>query len=246
MTRRRNALALVALSFLVLSLCPRPGDSLAQSQAQAVALELVLAVDCSSSVDQREFALQMTGIADAFEDPAVLAALDSAAPGGIAVSLLQWSGAGDQVFAVPERRVASHGEAARFAAEVRSSGRLVPGGATSISQALRVSREWLLNNDFVGERRVIDVSGDGRNNVGGGVEHQRALTLQAGISINGLAILQDKFDLSLYYGRRVIGGQGAFMLSATTFDDFAEAIRRKLILEITGLQVAAAPAATVP
>lgn len=210
---------------------------------EPVRLELVLAVDCSSSVNRDEFHLQMEGIAAAFEDSSVLAALASTGELGIAVSLLQWSSAGAQVKAIPWTRIASDAEAVAFAAQVRATGRVVPGGATALGNAMEAATAWTLDNAFQGERKVIDVSGDGRSNEGGSPAFARAAANRAGITINGLAILNEEPGLARYYIAGVVGGPGAFLLTADDFEDFAVAMRRKLYFEIVGPPVVEAPPA---
>jgi len=209
--------------------------------AEPVRLELVLAVDCSSSVNRDEFILQMEGIAGAFEDPAVVAALEQTGERGIAVSLLQWSSTGAQTKAIPWTRIASRADAFAFASTVRGIGRLVSGGATALGNAMDAAAQWTRDNAFQGERVVIDVSGDGRSNEGGSPAFARAAANRAGITINGLAILNEEPNLARYYVAGVVGGPGSFLLTADDFEDFAVAMRRKLYFEIVGPPVVQAP-----
>ncbi len=208
---------------------------------EIVRLELVMAVDCSSSVNKDEFTLQMEGIAAAFEDPSVLAALEQTGEQGIAVSLLQWSSASAQVKAVPWTRIVTQAEALAFSARVRSVGRLVSGGATALGNAIDVAVQWTQENSYLGERVVIDVSGDGRSNEGGSPAFARAAANRAGITINGLAILNEEPDLARYYVAGVVGGPGSFLITADDFQDFAVAMRRKLYFEIVGPPIVEAP-----
>jgi hypothetical protein len=209
--------------------------------AEPVHLELVLAVDCSSSVNAQEFTLQMEGIAAAFEDDEVLATIERTGERGIAVALLQWSSAGARAEAVPWTRISGRTAALDFAGQVRGAGRLVPGGATAIGNAIDASVLWILGNGYRGERMIIDVSGDGRSNEGGSPALARAAANAAGITINGLAILNEEPDLGRYYIAGVVGGPGAFLMTAASFEDFAAAMRRKLYFEIVGSPVADAP-----
>ena len=211
--------------------------------SERVHLELVLAVDCSSSVNRDEFVLQMEGIAAAFEDPEVLAALEQVGEQGVAVSLLQWSSAGAQAKTIPWTRISTQTEALAFSAQVRSAGRQILGGATALGNAIDMATRWIQGNAYLGERMVIDVSGDGRSNEGGSPAYARAVANRAGITINGLAILNEEPELARYYVAGVVGGPGAFLLSADDFDDFATAMRRKLYFEIAGPPVADAPQA---
>ncbi|WP_420347454.1 DUF1194 domain-containing protein [Pelagibius sp.] len=229
-----------------LSFAPRPGwtelRDASATERRLVHLELVLAVDSSSSVTDDEFVLQMEGIAGAFEDAAVLQAIAETAPDGIAVSLLQWSSAGAYAVALDWRHVASAEDALAYARQVRRSGRLVGGGATSISTALTQAMVMLEGNAYHGKRRVIDVSGDGRANEGDSPALTRALANQAGITINGLAILNEEPDLASYYQAWVVGGPGSFLLTADDFADFAVSMKRKLYFEIVGPAIAHSPA----
>ena len=206
-----------------------------KARAQApVLLELVLAVDCSSSVTDDEFNLQMQGLAQAFVHPMVLAALEQAGAEGIAVSLLQWSGAEEQVRAIDWHLVNGVASAEAFAAKINGTPRYVSGGATAIGSALDNSIAWLANNGYEGRRRVIDVSGDGRTNQGESPAFSRARAIEQGITINGLAILNEEPRLARYYAAGVVGGPSYFLLTADDFEDFARAIRKKLFFEITG------------
>ena len=228
---------MILLSLLCFCFC----GSVAEAQVQPVRLELVLAVDCSSSVTDDEFLLQMEGIAAAFEDPRVLAAIEDGGPRGIAVSLLQWSSLTAQAMAIDWTHIRGLGDSLKFAERVRRTGRLLPGGATAMSTALAVAIEALEENAYHGERRVIDVSGDGRANEGESPAIARAYANRIGITINGLAILNEEPDLTRYYLAGVVGGPGSFLLTAVDFEDFAESMRRKLYFEIVGPPISAVP-----
>jgi len=211
------------------------------AEPRHVRLELLLAVDCSFSVTDEEFDLQIQGIALAFEHPSILAAIEQAGDQGIAVSLVQWSGLNDQAVALDWNHIKSVGDALAFAKDVRRVGRLVNGGGTSLGTAITKAVEVIETNDIEGVRRVIDVSGDGRANVGESPALARAFANQSGITVNGLAILNEEPDLASYYLAWVVGGPGSFLLIADDYYDFIEAIRRKLQMEIIGPPIAGAP-----
>ena len=204
-------------------------------------LELLLAVDGSSSVSDAEFDLQMEGLARAFEDPAVQAAIGELGAPGLAVGLMQWSSLEAQALAVDWTRVVGPGDARALAARIRGVGRVIQGGATSLSAAMATALAAIEHNSFAGERRVIDVSGDGRANEGESPALPRAAALAAGITVNGLAILNEDPALADYYLAWVVGGPDSFLMTAGDYRDFAEAIRLKLIREIQGPPIAAAP-----
>ena len=112
---------------------------------------------------------------------------------------------------------------------------------TSISHAIDYAVPLFKDNGYAGIRKVIDISGDGANNQGGLVTIHRDSAVAAGITINGLPIVNHRAspwgwpqlpDLDLYYAACVIGGSGAFYVVANTFADFARAVRQKLLLEV--------------
>lgn len=205
-----------------------------------VALELVLAVDTSTSVDRAEFSLQQRGIADAFRHPDVVKAIKNAGGGGVAVSLVQWSGRGQQRTSVDWQVVRNQQEAQSFADRVERSPRLMS-GFTDIAGAIRFSLLKFQGNGVEGRRKVIDVSGDGTGN-GPSATQARDMAVAQGVTVNGLVIHNEEYDLGElakinlfdHYKTHVVGGPGAFLMAAKNFEDFREAIRRKLVREITG------------
>lgn len=229
--------SLKALPLLAAFLLPC-GPAAAQ---QAVDLELVLAVDASSSVATWEFDLQMKGIAAAFRDPEVHGALRASGDAGIAISLVQWSGRDRQELVIDWALLRGAEDAAAFAEKVDMTERVVPNGSTAIGNALEFSAKQLTDNDYEGRRQVIDVSGDGRNNQGTHVFQVRDALVERGITINGLAILNEDLGVDHFYLNHVIGGTGAFLITATDFEDFARAIRQKLIREISGPAISSVP-----
>jgi hypothetical protein len=205
-----------------------------------VDLELLLAVDVSASVDSSEYSLQMTGIAEAFRHPDVIAAMRASAPHGIAVALLQWAGPDEQTYTVPWSIVRDGIASETFAARVDAATRPLTSGGTAIGDALIVGISLLAENSLAAARRVIDVSGDGRANQGTAPAPVRAQAVSLGVTVNGLAILNEEPQLMVYYAERVIGGSGAFVMHADDYEDFGRAIRLKLIREIEGASVAEA------
>jgi len=204
-----------------------------------VELELVLALDASGSVDRAEFDLQLRGLADAFRSPGVVAAIRTAAPEGIAVAVVQWAGPGHQILAVGWTEVRDAASAANFADRIEAAGRQMH-GETAIAQALGFAMASLESNRFEGRRKVIDLSGDGPTNFGRAPDPMRDRVVSAAITINGLVILNEWPDLDRYFRQHVIGGPGAFVVIATEYRDYADAIRLKLIREIQGVPVAEA------
>lgn len=199
-----------------------------------VDLELVLAVDVSFSMDPEEQALQRQGYVDAFRSPEVLAAIRNGPVGRIAVTYVEWGGKPFQI--VPWTLIDGPASANAFAEKLGSIP-LRRISFTSITEALLFGARLFRANDFNGLRRVIDVSGDGPNNSGAPVPLARNVLVADGIVIDGLPIMlaEKAFpDLDAYYESCVIGGSGAFAVYVTSAADFSQAIRQKLVLEITG------------
>lgn len=202
-----------------------------------VDLELVLAVDVSRSMNAAEAKLQRDGYVAALSDPAFVSAIEAGMLGRIALTYVEWAGQFSQRTAVDWQVIDSAETAQGFAKRVHEN---APGSArgTSISAVLDFSAAQLRANAYDGLRSVIDISGDGANNVGRPVLEARQDALGQGITINGLPILVPGAgtisNLDDYYADCVIGGPGAFSLPARGMEEFALAIRRKLILEVSG------------
>jgi hypothetical protein len=197
-----------------------------------VDLQLVLAVDTSGSVDQFRFELQRRGYAAAFRNAQVLRAIQSGLSQAIAVSMVQWTGPRLHVEVVPWMVIKDAASAEAVAAAIAAAPRRLFGGGTSLSGAIDYAMTMFPKSPFVGARRVIDVSGDGSNNGGRSPKLARDEAVAQGVTINGLPILSLEPDLDEYYRDNVIGGEGAFVVSAKSFDDFGDAIVKKLIAEI--------------
>ena len=224
MTRRLTLFLTLALSLITPARAQEPVD-----------LALVLAVDSSGSVNGYEFDLQMRGLAEAFRSPGVVNAIHAAAPNGIAVNLMQWSSVDEQGQAFGWLEVRDAQSAERVADLIDRTPRLVQDGATAISAALDYATRLALGVDA--KRRVIDVSGDGRDNQSGKILEGRLRAVAAGITVNGLAILNEDPLLEFYYLSEIIGGEGAFVLGADDYDDFAQAMEIKLIKEISSAPI---------
>jgi hypothetical protein len=198
-----------------------------------VELELVLAIDASSSVDDGEFELQMQGFAAAFRDPGVQAAIHGTGDLGIAVALIQWSDFVHQRKAVGWTLVRDAAGAAALADDIATAERAVAGGGTAIYGAINSALHEFDANGYDGRRRAIDISGDGRSDLLVPTTAARDRAVAHGVAINGLVILNDDPHLDRYYRDNVIGGANAFVLTADDFAAFAAAIVIKLIREIS-------------
>ncbi len=203
-----------------------------------VDLELVLAVDASSSVSEAEFDLQSRGLASAFRDPAIAAAIRASGDLGIAVSLIQWSDSRKQSLAVDWHRLTDAASTQGFAQKIEDMPRYFVGGSTAIGGAIQYALKQMDKNAFDGRRKVIDISGDGRTNQGAQPARLRDEAVASGVTINGLAILNEDPLVDGYYLYHVIGGTGAFVMTATDYRDFFKAMLEKLIKEIAGVPIA--------
>ncbi len=209
---------------------------------EPVDLELVLAVDVSRSIDEGEATLQRGGYIRAFREPEVIRAIQHGILGRIAVTYVEWAGVGHWRRRAEWTLIDGPESAGAFLAKLEENPPTVA-LRTSISGAIEFGLRQFGDNGFEGTRRTIDVSGDGPNNDGVLVTTARDLAVAAGVTINGLPIMDagggayswyNIPDLDLYYENCVIGGPGAFIVTADGFANFAEAVRRKLILEIAG------------
>lgn len=224
--------------------------------ATLVGTELVLSVDVSGSIDADEFTLQRQSYANAFRDDDVIN-LITASPNGIAVTLQYWATTTHASLGWFHLRDGNDANA--FANAIESTYRPSRNGATNIAQALSSATSLLLTNDFVGERLIIDVSGDGRQNTnwsgnancglyrlwGRVYQNQfaadclnpvisaRNSAIANGITINGLPIRTDIANLDSYYQAYVAGGEDSFVQPASSFSDFDQALKTKLLRELS-------------
>ncbi len=193
----------------------------------------MLAVDCSYSVDAREFRLQMTGIGDALASAEIFEAIQKGPLQRIAVSVFLWSDLETQVVILPWSVITTAEEAQRIGNRIAASPRLAQQGGTAISAALLYGGA-LQAIAPPATRKVIDLSTDGRNNMGKPAFRARDEVVARGITINGLAIANEWPTLDTYLERQVAGGPSNFVIKADSYDDFGAAMQRKLIREITG------------
>ena len=198
-----------------------------------VDLNLVLAVDASGSVDDDRFELQKQGYAKAFLNPRVLNAIRNGNEGAISITMVQWTGPTLHVIMVPWMVIKDERSAQLAAAAIAASPRQIFGGGTSLSGAIDFSVTMLTASPYRAERRVIDISGDGSNNLGRPAEQARDEAVKMGIRINGLPILAVEPDLDQYFRASVIGGPGAFIIPVKDYNAFGDAIMRKLVQEIS-------------
>ncbi len=239
---RRLLAILCAMTLAFLGALAETEDPARAEGLRSVSIELVLAVDVSLSVDDVEFALQMQGLAEAFRRREIID-LIAQHQGGVAVVLVQWSGVAETVAQwddpdaadtlEPWRLLSDAASVRAFADEVAAAPRATLGYYTGIGTAIDYSVRLIETNGFAGRQRKIDVSGDGFNNTPPEPAAARARALGRGITINGLAILNNEPDLQAYYADAVAGGSASFVMSAKDYSDFAEAMAKKLFRELT-------------
>jgi len=214
--------------------------------AETVDLALVLAADNSGSVDEDEFRLQRQGYAAALTSPAVLDAIKRAPHQAIAVTFIEWSGIEQQKVIAEWAVIRDGATAAVFASAIVGAPRGLVGG-TSISAAIDFAVRYFAKSGIESERKIIDISGDGTNNDGPPVTKARDDAVAVGITINGLAIVNEHRSpedphthppggILEYYRQNVIGGRGAFALVAKDPSSFGQAVVDKLLGEIAKLQ----------
>lgn len=217
---------------------------------QAVDLELALGIDVSGSIDPEEAKLQREGYIAAFRDPEVIRAIKSGILGRIGVGYYEWAGFGHMKIIADWTLIEDEQDAHAFA-DALTRDPPMTARRTAVADAINFAVPYFDRNDFQGTRRVLDISGDGPNNWGARVTDARDDAVAAGVTINGLPIINDRAspfswstlpNLDLYYEHCVIGGPGAFIIVAKSFEDFATAVRKKLILEIAGRQPPKMPA----
>lgn len=221
------------------ALCPWSTAS-----AQQVDVELVFLADSSGSIDQGESAFQRKGHAEALIHPDVLSAIRQGLTGRIAVAYVEWGDAAHQDVVVPWTVIDGNASAKAFGDAVIAAPRRAY-GFNAIGSALEKGRQLIATNTIEGTRKVLDLSGDSANSWNGiAIETARQAALADGIVINGLPILCHEtncggrpvtYDLEKAFEDKIIGGPGAFVVTAETREAFERAVRRKLILEISGL-----------
>ena len=235
-----------------------PLASSAPATPQTVDLELVLATDNSQSIDRSEALLQRQGVAAAFKHPDVVRAIQSGTYGRIAVAYVDWSSLPYSRLTIDWRIVSDKASADAFAdAFLRAP--FYFGQGTAIGETMQLAAQMIETNAIEGTQKSIDISGDGPNNTGPPVYSVRDEIVAKRITINGLPVISTgdygQGDWGMYYGKLedyyvncVIGGPRAFAIPAKGFEEFAQAVRRKLVLEISDASTGARviPAASAP
>lgn len=240
---RSGVAAFVAALSLHCFAATAPAHAAPRASDNTVDVQLVLAVDISYSMDPDEQALQREGYAAALISDEFLNALRLGPNGRIAVTYLEWAGEFEQRVIIPWS-IVDGPETARSLSEKILAVPLRRAYRTSISGALLFSMNQFNGSGYRALRKVIDISGDGVNNQGPPVTQMRDAVVKNGITINGLPLVlkrssnsaMDVPDLDIYYEDCVIGGAGAFVIPVRAMDEFARAIKTKLVLEVAGVK----------
>lgn len=193
----------------------------------ACSMALVLAIDVSSSIDVGEYEFQTRGLADALLDPEIA---DVLVQHQVALSVVQWSGAGEGEVTLPWKRMLTYHAVTDFSRAVRDMQRAWEGSNTAVGDAIKFSAEQFAAVPDCG-RMVIDVSGDGSSNIGLNAKTESRKAEAQGIEINGIAIDIVGASTTAFYRRFVITKNG-FVISSRGFSDYPRSIREKLLREL--------------
>ena len=223
--------ACIALALLTLA------SPAAAQKKIPVDLELSFVVDASGSIDQEEIQLQRQGYADALANPEVLTAVSSGFLRSIAISYIEFAADGCIWQWVDWVKISGLASATAAGKRILAAPREFCSGGNAIGDAVAFAAKSTLENGFDGTRKVIDVSGDGPDTTGLiAVEDARADALAKGYTINGLVIHRPSMpNLGDYYRTSITGGPRSFVIQAKSRRSFADAIVKKLILEISDL-----------
>ncbi len=201
----------------------------------------MLALDVSASVDAREYDLQMQGLATALEDADLRAALLAGPETPVLLAVFEWSGPGRQRLISDWTALRSPDDLDRVQAALRAQKHRGENGSTALGEALLYAAK-LLQLAPSCWRRTVDVSGDGKNNAGIEPAAARAQAMFDGVTINGLVIGKafentDEIagnliaELTAYYHQSVLHGPQSFLETALGFEDFARAMKQKILRE---------------
>ncbi len=233
---RTAILLFLALIALTGPATAEPKKKVPPPAERSVSLEIVLAVDGSASITDGGLEFQLQGHAAAFKDPQLG---ESISTGGIAATLVVFSGPHSLRVIVPWTVLRSAEDAKAFAHKIESAPRGIQADSTALGSAIDDSAKLFENNGIEAPRKVIDIVSNGFSNSGADPAGARDRAERKGITINALAILDEFPWLEEYYQENVVGGPNCFVKTAMDRESFVEALRQKLIQEIAGLAVPA-------
>lgn len=242
-----SAIAAITIAALTAAI-PYTVGAQTSSDLPKVDMLLCLAADVSESVQPDEYDLQREGHASAIEDPRIVRLIGKGLHGKVAVAYVEWARQDQQFLGVDWHVIGDAASARDFAQKIRTSPDppwlTAPVRNTSTGEAIQYCLRQFEKAEFAADRRVIDISSDGTNNIGVEVTEVRDQAVSDGIVINVLAIedpvdvahpfthTRPKGGLVNYFKAKVAGGSGAFVVSAESYDSFGESMKRKFLLEL--------------
>ena len=209
----------------------------ASSRSQScVDTALVLAVDGSGSISDEEYEFQKSAIVSAFRDASVLSAIRSA--GSVAVAAVFWGDGELSSQKIGWFVMDGIKPSEQFALEIERNQRTAWGN-TDIGGGLWVALDLLSDPKLCARRQIVDISGDGIETLS--PKRRKSVSLlqarhraeEMGVTVNGLVISDEETDLADYYNQKVIVGPNRFVMDIRKFEDFARAIKLKLIRELS-------------
>ena len=211
------------------------GLCLLATPVQACRLALVLAMDVSASVDPAEDQRQRGGLAAALLAPDVQAAF-FVSPEPVALLVFEWSGRYNQQELIPWTMIKTPADLLGVSETIANSTRSHNDFPTAMGHALGHAAIRLQEGPAC-LFRTIDVAGDGQNNDGfGPAEAYQAFPFE-NVVVNGLGIDAGECEAEIHlipiYQDEVVRGPGSFLEVAQGFEDYANAMDRKLIRELS-------------
>jgi len=203
---------------------------------------LALGLDVSGSVDAREYRLQLDGLVTALGTPAVRQALLQQLSDPVHLLVYEWSGPEDQAVILPWTAITGPVVLDAARAQLREIKRRQASPGTALGLAMRAGLHHLAGRPKCWTR-TLDISGDGKSNLGPRPLDIRQESINAGITINALVVGADApaggdarqaelSGLSRYFQQEVIVGQDSFVETALGFEAYAAAMARKLEREL--------------
>ncbi len=208
---------------------------------------LALGLDVSGSVDAQEYRLQINGLAAAFDNVAVRDALLSSPGAPVSVMVYEWSGPSDQAVIAPWVTMVDAASLNGFIETLQQTARRDVSPGTALGTAMALGAVYLDEKPACW-KRTLDISGDGKSNLGPRPRDVKDAISARGVTVNALVIGADGSgfggqgqgeigELSSYFRAEVITGPDAFVETALGFDDYEAAMTRKLLRELEVLAV---------
>ncbi|MEP3919470.1 DUF1194 domain-containing protein [Ascidiaceihabitans sp.] len=234
--------SLYAVAFAVLA--TQTIGSLAQAQCRQA---LALGLDVSGSVDAREYRLQLDGVAAALNASTVQAALLDTPGSHVSLLIYEWSGPADQALILPWTPIMSVTDLEDITEILQQTARRATSPGTALGDAMILGARHLSMQPECWTH-TLDISGDGKSNLGARPRDVKPVLLDDDITINALVIGADApqsgdnrqadiAGLSAYFHAEVVLGPDSFVETALGFDEYAQAMQRKLERELQTLMM---------